>query len=94
MRYKCNREVAPSKGFGPLTDWLTASRSTGLSHDGTTFRSIHSQFKEYYLRIIVSPDKTMKKQQTAFQDFLARWRVLLLRLQRVSTNGYKVNYAP
>jgi hypothetical protein len=27
--------LAPSKGFGPLTDWLTASRSTGLSHDGT-----------------------------------------------------------
>ena len=26
--------MAPSKGFGPLTDWLTASRSTGLSHDG------------------------------------------------------------
>jgi hypothetical protein len=28
------KELAPSKGFGPLTDWLTASRSTGLSHDG------------------------------------------------------------
>jgi hypothetical protein len=28
--------MAPSKGFGPLTDWLTASRSTGLSHDGTS----------------------------------------------------------
>jgi hypothetical protein len=34
-QYKCNWEVAPSKGFEPLTDWLTASRSTGLSHDGT-----------------------------------------------------------
>ena len=32
--YACT--VAPSKGFGPLTDWLTASRSTGLSHDGTS----------------------------------------------------------
>jgi hypothetical protein len=26
---------APPKGFEPLTDWLTASRSTGLSHGGT-----------------------------------------------------------
>ena len=25
---------APPKGFEPLTDWLTASRSTGLSHGG------------------------------------------------------------
>jgi hypothetical protein len=28
--------MAPPKGFGPLTDWLTASRSTGLSHGGAT----------------------------------------------------------
>jgi hypothetical protein len=26
--------MAPPKGFEPLTDWLTASRSTGLSHGG------------------------------------------------------------
>jgi hypothetical protein len=31
--------MAPPKGFGPLTDWLTASRSTGLSHGGTTFHA-------------------------------------------------------
>jgi hypothetical protein len=40
--------VAPSKGFGPLTDWLTASRSTGLSHDGAYLR--YSPF---------SPEKTI-----------------------------------
>jgi hypothetical protein len=28
-------DMAPPKGFEPLTDWLTASRSTGLSHGGT-----------------------------------------------------------
>jgi hypothetical protein len=34
-----NKElVAPPKGFEPLTDWLTASRSTGLSHGGTLRR--------------------------------------------------------
>jgi hypothetical protein len=26
--------VAPPKGIGPLTDWLTASRSTWLSYGG------------------------------------------------------------
>ena len=26
---------APPKGLEPLTDWLTASRSTGLSYGGT-----------------------------------------------------------
>ena len=44
-QYKCNWEVAPSKGFGPLTDWLTASRSTGLSHDGATLL-LHNSFKK------------------------------------------------
>jgi hypothetical protein len=50
-------EVAPSEGFGPSTDWflsslmsdwlrsmsdwLTASRSTGLSHDGTSHCILH-----------------------------------------------------
>ena len=27
-------KVAPPKGFEPLTNWLTARRSTGLSHGG------------------------------------------------------------
>ena len=27
-------EKAPPKGLEPLTDWLTASRSTGLSYGG------------------------------------------------------------
>jgi hypothetical protein len=27
--------LAPPKGLEPLTDWLTASRSTGLSYGGT-----------------------------------------------------------
>ena len=30
--------LAPPKGLEPLTDWLTASRSTGLSYGGTAKR--------------------------------------------------------
>ena len=32
---------APPKGFEPLTDWLTASRSTGLSHGGKAYCLCH-----------------------------------------------------
>ena len=36
----CRKETkkAPPKGLEPLTDWLTASRSTGLSYGGTALR--------------------------------------------------------
>ena len=43
--------MAPSKGFGPLTDWLTASRSTGLSHDGAKCPSATFQFQNTVERI-------------------------------------------
>ena len=44
--------MAPSKGFGPLTDWLTASRSTGLSHDGTSRCPMHLSVSKYYLSLV------------------------------------------
>ncbi len=34
--YVCNCGLAPPKGLEPLTDWLTASRSTWLSYGGTS----------------------------------------------------------
>ena len=40
--------MAPPKGFGPLTDWLTASRSTGLSHGGTFMLCYHSVLKRVF----------------------------------------------
>lgn len=44
--------VAPPKGLEPLTDWLTASRSTGLSYGGTpTTYAISVQQK--YLRLAI-----------------------------------------
>ena len=46
--------LAPPKGFGPLTDWLTASRSTGLSHGGKASRLCHFGEPQKYLRLIFS----------------------------------------
>jgi hypothetical protein len=34
MKKYADTGVAPPIGFEPMTDWLTASRSTGLSHGG------------------------------------------------------------
>jgi hypothetical protein len=35
FQYESGLGEAPPIGFEPMTDWLTASRSTGLSHGGT-----------------------------------------------------------
>jgi hypothetical protein len=43
---------APPKGLEPLTDWLTASRSTGLSYGGTTTTHPLS-VQQKYLRIAI-----------------------------------------
>jgi hypothetical protein len=45
FQYKSVLGVAPPIGFEPMTDWLTASRSTGLSHGGTANLSTFSSTK-------------------------------------------------
>jgi hypothetical protein len=45
--------LAPPKGLEPLTDWLTASRSTGLSYGGTAQRYALS-VSQKYLSLVIS----------------------------------------
>ena len=44
--------MAPPKGFEPLTDWLTASRSTGLSHGGKAQCICHCGVSQKYLSLV------------------------------------------
>jgi hypothetical protein len=41
--------MAPPKGLEPLTDWLTASRSTWLSYGGTIWLRLSLQSQKDYL---------------------------------------------
>jgi hypothetical protein len=45
MKKAADKGKAPPIGFEPMTDWLTASRSTGLSHGGTANLSTFSSTK-------------------------------------------------
>ena len=47
-----NGNLAPPKGLEPLTDWLTASRSTGLSYGGKAQRLCHFGVPQKYLRLV------------------------------------------
>ena len=44
--------MAPPKGLEPLTDWLTASRSTELSYGGTVTASYDFDFLAIFKRYI------------------------------------------
>jgi hypothetical protein len=44
--------VAPPKGLEPLTDWLTASRSTGLSYGGKAIRLCLFGVPQKYLSLV------------------------------------------
>jgi hypothetical protein len=50
--------VAPPIGFEPMTDWLTASRSTGLSHGGTA-NHYPLSVQQKYLRIAMCDRATI-----------------------------------
>src|SRR4030067_3164918 len=57
--YRAKDVLAPPKGLEPLTDWLTASRSTWLSYGGTACAYALS-VSQNYLRLVINAGNAIR----------------------------------